>query len=96
MGTRQVRATFRAAFVDGRDLTEPENVLRAAVACHLDRNDARNAAESAAVKHALREATERAAEIGVHGVPTVVIDHIPFFGDDGLEEAAACMRGHPR
>ena len=89
-------AAFRAAFVDGRDLTEPANVLRAAAACRLDCNDARNAAESAAMKQALREATERAAEVGVHGVPTVVIDRILFFGDDRLEEAAACMRGYPR
>jgi len=41
------------------------------------------------VKGALREATDRAAELGVRGVPSLVVDEEVFWGDDRLEEAVA-------
>ena len=40
------------------------------------------------VKRALRDATERAAEAGVQGVPSVIVGERVFWGDDRLEEAA--------
>jgi 2-hydroxychromene-2-carboxylate isomerase len=40
------------------------------------------------MKRALREATERAAELGVRGVPSVIVAGTVFFGDDRLEAAA--------
>jgi 2-hydroxychromene-2-carboxylate isomerase len=40
------------------------------------------------VKAALREATERAGDLGVRGVPTVVVDDEAFWGDDRLDQAA--------
>jgi 2-hydroxychromene-2-carboxylate isomerase len=39
------------------------------------------------VKDALREATDRAGDLGVEGVPAVVVDGEVFWGDDRLEEA---------
>jgi 2-hydroxychromene-2-carboxylate isomerase len=35
---------------------------------------------------------DAAWEAGVRGVPTVLVDGTPFFGDDRLEEAASVLR----
>jgi 2-hydroxychromene-2-carboxylate isomerase len=80
-------AGFRQAFAAGRDLGDPENVLVAAAACELHPRALLKAAETRAVKDGLREATDRAAELGVIGVPSVVVDEEVFWGDDRLEEA---------
>jgi 2-hydroxychromene-2-carboxylate isomerase len=82
-------AGFRQAFAAGRDLTEPDNVLIAAAACELHPNAVLKAAGTAVVKDALREATERAAELGVTGVPSLVVGEEVFWGDDRLEAAVS-------
>jgi 2-hydroxychromene-2-carboxylate isomerase len=80
-------AAFRQAFAAGRDLTDPDNVMIAAAACELHPRALLKAVETQAVKGALREATDRAAALGVFGVPTVVVGEEVFWGDDRLEEA---------
>jgi 2-hydroxychromene-2-carboxylate isomerase len=82
-------AAFRQAFAAGRDLTEPDNVLIAAAACELHPNAVLKAVETDLVKGALREATDRAAELGVTGVPSLVVGEQVFWGDDRLEEAVS-------
>jgi 2-hydroxychromene-2-carboxylate isomerase len=80
-------AGFRQAFAAGRDLTEPENVMIAAAACELHPRALLKAVETRAVKDALIEATERAGDEGVTGVPALVVDGRAHWGDDRLEEA---------
>ena len=82
-------AAFRQAFAAGRDLTEPDNVLLAAAAAEMHPRAVLSAVERDSVKRQLREATERAGEMGVRGVPSVVVGERVFWGDDRLEEAAA-------
>ena len=82
-------AAFRQAFAAGRDLTEPDNVLIAAAACELHPTALLKAVETEHVKGALREATDAAAELGVFGVPSLVVDGQVFWGDDKVEEAVA-------
>jgi 2-hydroxychromene-2-carboxylate isomerase len=82
-------AAFRQAFAAGRDLTEPDNVLIAAAACELHPNAVTKATASESVKTALREATEAAGDLGVRGVPSVLVDEQVFWGDDRLAEAVA-------
>jgi 2-hydroxychromene-2-carboxylate isomerase len=82
-------AAFRQAFAAGVDLSEPDNVLIAAAACELHPRALLKAVETAGVKNALREATDRAAELGVFGVPSLVVDGEVFWGDDRLEEAVS-------
>jgi 2-hydroxychromene-2-carboxylate isomerase len=82
-------AAFRQAFAAGRDLTDPDNVLIAAAAAELHPHAVQTAAERQSIKQALRTATERAADLGVRGVPSIVIEGRVFWGDDRLEEAAA-------
>ena len=80
-------AAFRQAFAAGRDLSEHDNVLIAAAACELHPNAVSKAAGTEGVKNALREATDQAAELGVIGVPSLLVGDEVFWGDDRLEEA---------
>jgi 2-hydroxychromene-2-carboxylate isomerase len=82
-------AAFRQAFAAGRDLTDPDNVLIAAAACELHPRAVEKAAATDGVKGALREATDEAAELGVIGVPSLVVGGEVFWGDDRVEEAVA-------
>jgi 2-hydroxychromene-2-carboxylate isomerase len=80
-------AAFRQAFAAGRDLSDTENVLIAAAACELHPKAVLKAIETTGVKDALREATEAAADLGVRGVPSLVVGERIFWGDDRLEDA---------
>jgi 2-hydroxychromene-2-carboxylate isomerase len=82
-------AAFRQAFAAGRDLGDRDNVLLAAAAAEIHPRALVAAAERDSLKSALREATERAGDLGVRGVPTVVVNGNVYWGDDRLEEAAA-------
>jgi 2-hydroxychromene-2-carboxylate isomerase len=82
-------AAFRQAFAAGRDLSEPDNVLIAAAACELHPRALLKAVETEGVKGALRDATDQAAELGVTGVPALVVGAEVFWGDDRVEEAVA-------
>ena len=84
-------AAFRAAFVHGRDLTDPPAVLNAAAGAGLDPEAIRRAVSEAAIKDELRAATDAAADRGVFGVPTFAIGEELFWGDDRLEAAAAAL-----
>ena len=86
-------AAFRQAFAAGRDLTEPDNVMLAAAASEMHPRAIEAAVTRDAIKLALREATDRAGDLGVKGVPSVVVDGEVFWGDDRLEQAAAAAAG---
>lgn len=80
-------AAFRQAFAAGRDLSDPDSVLIAAAAAEIHPRAVLAAAQRDSVKTTLREATERAARIGVRGVPSVAVGAQVFWGDDRLAEA---------
>jgi 2-hydroxychromene-2-carboxylate isomerase len=80
-------AAFRQAFAAGRDLTDVDNVVIAGAACELHPRALLKAVETEGVKSALREATDRAGDLGVEGVPAVVVGDEVFWGDDRLEDA---------
>ena len=86
-------AAFRQAFAAGRDLSEPDNVLLAAAACELHPRAVEKAVQTRSVKEQLIEATDRAADFGVRGVPSVVVGDEVFWGDDRLGDAAAAAAG---
>jgi 2-hydroxychromene-2-carboxylate isomerase len=85
-------AAFRQAFAAGRDLSDPDNVFIAAASAELHPRALRAAAERESIKARLREATTAAGDVGVTGVPAVVIGDEVFWGDDRLEEAAEAAR----
>ena len=82
-------AAFRQAFAGGRDLSEPDNVLLAAAAAEVHPRAINLAVERDAIKQRLREATDRAGDLGVTGVPSLVVGGEVYWGDDRLEDALA-------
>lgn len=80
-------SAFRQAFAAGRDLSDIDNVAIAGAACELHPRALLKAVETDVVKSALREATDRAGDLGVEGVPAVVVGDEVFWGDDRLEDA---------
>lgn len=85
-------AAFRQAFAGGKDLSELDVVMLAAAACEMHPRAVSQAVERRSVKDALREATEQAGDLGVQGVPALVVGTEVFWGDDRLEEAAEAVR----
>jgi 2-hydroxychromene-2-carboxylate isomerase len=82
-------AAFRQAFAAGRDLGERDNVLLAAAAAEIHPRAMLNAVDRDSLKGALREATDRAGDLGVRGVPSIVMNGDVYWGDDRLEEAVS-------
>lgn len=80
-------SAFRQAFAAGRDLSDADNVMIAGAACEMHPRALLKAVETNVVKSALREATDRAGDLGVEGVPAVVVGNEVFWGDDRLEDA---------
>ena len=88
-------AAFRQAFAAGRDLSDPDNMALAAAAAEIHPRAVLAAMKRDQVKRALREATDRAGDLGVRGVPSVRVAGAVFWGDDRLEEAAQFSAGRP-
>lgn len=81
-------AAFRQAFAAGRDLGERDNVLLAAAAAEIHPRAMLAAVDRDSLKSALRETTDQAGDLGVRGVPSLVVNGEVYWGDDRLEEAA--------
>jgi 2-hydroxychromene-2-carboxylate isomerase len=82
-------AAFAENFVHGTGVREIEALERAAEVAGVDPDAVRDGIERPEIKARLREATDGALAAGVVGVPTILVDGEPFWGDDRLEAAAA-------
>lgn len=82
-------AAFRAAFVEGRDLSQLVELDRLATAVRLDAVRVIEELTSPRIKLALVEATQAAWNAGVRGVPTTIAAGVAYYGDDQLELVAA-------
>jgi 2-hydroxychromene-2-carboxylate isomerase len=85
-------AAFRQQFAAGRDLGDPDNVAIAAAACELHPRALTKAVQTDGVKSALREATDRAGDLDVRGVPSLLVGEEVFWGDDRLEQGVEAAR----
>lgn len=81
-------AAYRQHFAAGRDLSEPDNVLIAAASAELHPRALTIAVKRESIKDRLKRTTDEAADLGVFGVPSVVVGDEVFWGDDRLEAAA--------
>ena len=96
-------AAFRQAFAAGRDLSEPDNVLLAAAAARCTRAPCSRRSSVIRSRRKLREATERAGDKGVRGVPAIVVGERgllgrrpPGGGRPALVVSAGGKRAHRR
>ena len=80
------RALYRAYFVDGIDISNPDTAATAAGAAGVDVAAARASVDDPAVKDALKREVERAIGAGVFGSPFFVVDGEPFWGVDRLDQ----------
>jgi 2-hydroxychromene-2-carboxylate isomerase len=92
-GEAFARAVFERQFVEGRDIADLETLLACARDAELDAEALSGALGQSAVKDSLCEATDRAWEAGVRGVPTLRVRGSSFYGDDQLELAAGALAG---
>jgi 2-hydroxychromene-2-carboxylate isomerase len=92
-GEAFARAVFERQFVEGEDIADLEMLLACARDADLDVEALSGALGQSAVKDSLREATDRAWEAGVRGVPTLRAGGSLFYGDGQLELAADALAG---
>ncbi len=81
-------AAMRAAFHEGVDLERREALLGVGTEVGIAAAELEAALDDPSVKDQLRSTTHGAHELGVIGVPTVVVGEQLFWGDDRLEDAA--------
>jgi 2-hydroxychromene-2-carboxylate isomerase len=85
-------AAYREAFVEGRDLGDPEVIVAAAGVAGIGPRVTDGVA-APETKDKLRRNTEEAWNAGLQGVPTVAVGNELFWGDDRLAEAVAAATG---
>ncbi len=94
-----VAALYRAYWVEGRNIEEPEVLAELAAGIGLDGTAARRGLSSAEVAADLRRRTDEALSAGVFGVPTFIVDSPSgprlFFGQDRLHFVEEAIRHHP-
>jgi 2-hydroxychromene-2-carboxylate isomerase len=81
---RLVDAIYRATWVEGQHVDQPEVVARIASDAGLDGAALVERAGAAEAKAVLRRATEDAVAAGAFGVPTMLVDGELFWGVDSL------------
>ena len=80
------QALYRAYFVDGRNISEPDVVADVAAEAGADRDALLAGIQEPAVKDRLKEVTGAAIERGVFGSPFFLVDGEPFWGHDRMDE----------
>jgi 2-hydroxychromene-2-carboxylate isomerase len=95
-GERFARTAFARAFAAGEDLSQLDVLVEIAGSVGLPAADLPAAIEQPETKEALKQATSRAWERGVAGVPCIGIGKQIFYGDDQLEAAARALAGATR
>ena len=83
---RAAKALYRAFFVDGLDISNPDVAADAAGRAGFDRAAARAAIDDPAIKDALKREVEAAIAAGVFGSPFVLVDGEPFWGLDRFDQ----------
>lgn len=79
-------AAYRAYFVDGIDIGDPDQVVAIAAAQGLDGAAVADGIQTPDSKLQLRTSTEEAIARGVFGSPYVIVDGEPFWGFDRFDQ----------
>ena len=83
---RVVRALYRAYFIDGLDISNPDIAAQVAGSTGVDAAQARAAIDDPAIKDALKREVDMAIAAGVFGSPFIIVDGEPFWGVDRLDQ----------
>jgi 2-hydroxychromene-2-carboxylate isomerase len=83
---------YRAYFVDGHNIADPEAAAEVVAALGIDRAAALAATNDQAMKDRLRNETQAAIERGVFGSPTVFIGDDQFWGVDRFDQIERWLR----
>lgn len=86
-----VDAVFRAIWVKGQNMGDPDVVARVLGGQEFDVAGLLQQINDPAVKERLRQITERAIERGVFGAPTFFVGDEMFFGQDRLDFVEAAL-----
>jgi small GTP-binding protein len=81
-----VKALYRALFVDDVNISEVENVVKAAASIGCNAEEVRAALNDQAVKDRTKGEVDAALAKGVFGSPYIVIDGEPFWGIDRFDQ----------
>jgi 2-hydroxychromene-2-carboxylate isomerase len=82
--TEVISAVFSAGWARGEHLGDVETIRSALLAADLDANQLLAAAEEPPAKLRLQEETSNAVELGVFGIPTMLVEGELFWGLDQL------------
>jgi 2-hydroxychromene-2-carboxylate isomerase len=88
-----INRLFRAAWVEGRAVSEPDVVSAVITEAGLDADRLMAEAQGEPVKARLRENTEAAIAAGVFGVPSMMVREELFWGFDDLEHLDNFLHG---
>ena len=80
------KALYRAYFVDGRNISEPDVVADVAAGTGTDRDALLTGIQEPEIKERLKEVTNNAIERGIFGSPFFMVDEEPFWGHDRMDE----------
>ena len=83
---RAAKALYRAFFVEGQDISDPDVAADVAGRAGFDRAAARAAIDDPAIKDALKREVDAAIAAGVFGSPFVLVDGEPFWGLDRFDQ----------
>jgi 2-hydroxychromene-2-carboxylate isomerase len=81
------KALYRAAFANGRNISNAESVIAVAGQAGVDTQALSTALEDQNIKDLTKERVGAAIDKGVFGSPFLIADGSPFWGHDRLEEA---------
>ena len=87
------QAMFEAAWVNGRDLSDTDELKAIVSDAGLDATALANAIQSAEIKKALINETNLSVEKGVFGAPTMFVDSVMHFGQDRLPWIERALSG---
>ena len=86
------QAVYRAYFVGGIDISQPENVLELARPLGAEPAALSDGMSRQSIKDALRAQVDEAMRRGVFGSPFVIADGEPFWGFDRFDQLDAFLK----
>ena len=84
---------FKSVWVNQQHISEPEVIAEIATKVGIDAEQLLSAACSDLAKASLKDNTQRAAEAGVFGIPSMIVEGELFFGYDDFEFLQRFLHG---